>query len=176
MEMNMEMDSQTSSNMDMNTDCSSMPMYFYTSTDVAFLLQGLETTYKLNYFVGLFVIVILCATQEFVNYFRYWIAATQNLKYVEENKRLLCLCSQESVLERMSHFTWVQSPNQLLLYLVDVILSYGLMLLVMTFNLGIFITIVLSYTVLQFFFFRAWKAIDLKFLEILEELQQTKVS
>jgi len=134
-----------------------MQMYFTTSTEVTILFEGWQTTGVgdlVGSCIGIFVFAIL---YEGLKYFREWLhrrqyvainvnkVSTPGMNGTEINRTTTNISWAASILSS-SHFI------QTFLHLIQLVISYLLMLIVMTFNVWCCIAVVLGCTVGYFLF------------------------
>ncbi|CAI5484144.1 unnamed protein product [Closterium sp. Yama58-4] len=147
-----------------------MQMWFYWGPNVTILFENWKTSSWGFYLLACFLVVVFCVLHEFLTSFRLKLSATRRcrVKDAEQGENFTNVASSKK-----AHH-WRPLLDRLALtgiYALNLTFSYAIMLIIMTFNIGLFIAVVLGLTI-GFFFFGAKRRKNSSDRPIVEEAQE----
>ena len=119
-------------------------MYFYQSPRVLFLFKSWESEEVGTYFVFVVITFIMAFSIEFLNFKRYQMQS-ETLEQINEK-----LDSEQQ--DEVYKISFLGRAKIMMVYFLSLLFSYVLMLIVMTFNFGLFLSAVLGLTLGYFVF------------------------
>ncbi|CAI5505666.1 unnamed protein product [Closterium sp. Naga37s-1] len=146
-----------------------MQMWFYWGPNVIILFESWKTSSWGFYLLACFLVVVFCVLHEFLTSFRLKLSATRRcrVKDAEQGADSADATSSKKV-------DWRSLLDRLAvtgIYALNLIFSYAIMLIVMSFNIGLFIAVVLGLTI-GFFFFGAKRRKTSSERPLVEEAQE----
>eukprot|EP01114_Cavostelium_apophysatum_P020738 TRINITY_DN7033_c0_g1_i1.p1 TRINITY_DN7033_c0_g1~~TRINITY_DN7033_c0_g1_i1.p1 ORF type:complete len:143 (+),score=3.03 TRINITY_DN7033_c0_g1_i1:71-499(+) len=130
-----------------------MPMWFSSGTQLTIVFEGWKTETVWQYALSCIAVIILSACYEFIVTLKYNIAVHSKVKVDEEETHGLIngMSVRKNSLLNSTHIKIT------LMHILQITLSYFLMLVVMTYNVGLFISCITGYG-LGFFLFGSQRA------------------
>ncbi|GJP48930.1 hypothetical protein CLOM_g8204 [Closterium sp. NIES-68] len=127
-----------------------MQMWFYWGPKVTILFENWTTSGWGFYLLACFLVVVFCVLHEFLTSFRLKLSATRRCRVKDAEQGASDGAGKKahqwrSLLDRLAVTA---------IYALNLTFSYAIMLIVMSFNIGLFIAVVLGLTI-GFFFFGA---------------------
>ena len=127
-----------------------MPMFFTSGHDVGKLLfKGWVVDTPSRYALAWMLIFMLSVTNEFLGYLRQMVCSSTSSK---KSGYLLNNHENGAGYEGRTELTLMKKLFLIILYFINVSISYGLMLVTMTYNVGLFFAVVLGLTLGHFIF------------------------
>ncbi|CAI7743972.1 unnamed protein product [Closterium sp. NIES-54] len=147
-----------------------MQMWFYWGPNVVILFENWKTSNWGFYLLACFLVVVFCVLHEYLTSFRLKLSATRRcrVKDAEQGEDFTNVASKNKACH------WRPLLDRLAvtgIYALNLIFSYAIMLIIMSFNIGLFIAVVLGLTI-GFFFFGAKRRKNSSERPIVEEAQE----
>ncbi|CAI5474634.1 unnamed protein product [Closterium sp. Yama58-4] len=147
-----------------------MQMWFYWGPNVIILFESWKTSSWGFYLLACFLVVVFCVLHEFLTSFRLKLSSTRRCRVKDaeqgaddaEDASSKKACHWRPLLDRLA-VTGI--------YALNLIFSYAIMLIVMSFNIGLFIAVVLGLTI-GFFVFGAKRRKNSSERPLVEEAQE----
>ncbi|CAI5504724.1 unnamed protein product [Closterium sp. Naga37s-1] len=147
-----------------------MQMWFYWGPNVIILFENWKTSNWGFYLLACFLVVVFCVLHEFLTSFRLKLSATRRCRVKDAEQGAGDVDASSS----KKAYHWRPLLDRLAvtgMYALNLIFSYAIMLIVMSFNIGLFIAVVLGLTI-GFFFFGAKRRKNSSERPIVEEAQE----
>ena len=125
-----------------------MPMYFTSGHDIGkFLFKGWIVDSPSRYALAWLLIFMLGVTNEFLGYLRQVVCSSASRK-----SGVLMSPESDEIQGGRRELTMTKKLFLTVLYFINVSISYGLMLVTMTYNVGLFFAVVLGLSLGHFIF------------------------